>query len=294
MKILLCGAGGFIGRHLFAALRDAGHDCIAGVRQARQSGQMAIDYARDLRTDVWLPRLADVDVVINAIGVLRDTRSQPMDSLHARAPAALFNACKMAGVKKVIHVSALGVGTDINTHYFRSKLVAEQALIACGDALDYLILRPSVVYGKDGASARMFRFQARLPVHTLPMGGVQMLQPVHINDIAEACVRWLDSASGSMIVDAVGADAVSMREMLDTYRQQMGHGHALHIPVPAFMVKLAAKAGDLLPMSPLSTENLAMLDAGSTADSEPFSKLLERRPLSVHEFLAAEDQISAK
>jgi uncharacterized protein YbjT (DUF2867 family) len=296
MKILVCGANGFIGRHLLSALRQAGHECVAGVRKPSQQGDLKIDYTLDTDPGTWLPRLAGIDVVVNAIGVLRDTRKQPMAMLHAEAPAALFRACRSAGVKKIIHISALGVGTDIDTAYFRTKLVAEKVLSEFTDMPDCLILRPSVVYGPDGASAAMFRLQARMPLHTLPMGGRQMLQPVHVDDIAAACVMWLASGRGSQTVAAVGADAVSMREMLDSYRHQLGHREALHVPVPGVFVSLAARIGDWLPMSPLSTENLRMLEAGSTADKAGFAGLLGREPRSVHTFLqnAGSDQTSAK
>jgi uncharacterized protein YbjT (DUF2867 family) len=294
MKILVCGATGFIGRHLYAALQQAGHACVAGVRKASQPGQLAIDFSRDVDEATWLSRLDGVEAVVNAVGVLRDTRSQPMSHLHADTPVALFRACRQAGVKRVIHISALGVGTGINTAYFRTKQVAENALEACAGRLEYLVLRPSVVYGPDGASAAMFRLQARLPLHPLPMGGGQMLQPVHVDDLAAACVNWLSSKQGSMIVPAVGAVAVSMREMLDSYRKQMGHGRALHVPVPGVLVRMAARIGDWVPVSPLSTENLQMLNAGSTADKTAFAGLLGREPRSVHTFLDPDDQTSAK
>jgi nucleoside-diphosphate-sugar epimerase len=297
MNILVCGANGFIGRHLYKALEQAGHHCIAGVRKITRDDQIAIDYTRDIEESTWLPRLAGVDAVVNAIGILRDTRGQPMTRIHAETPIALFQACRTAGVKKVIHISALGVGSGLATQYFSTKQQAEAALVANEEQLDYLILRPSVVYGSEGASARMFRLQARLPVHTLPMGGHQMLQPVHVDDLAAACVRWLENNEASKVVAAVGSDAVNMRAMLDSYRQQMGYGKALHVPVPGLLVKLAAKCGDWVPVSPLSTDNLLMLNAGSTADKTAFARLLGREPRSVHTFLQAEatnNQTSAK
>jgi nucleoside-diphosphate-sugar epimerase len=122
-------------------------------------------------------------------------------------------------------------------------------------------------------------------LHTLPMGGRQMLQPVHVDDLAAACVKWLAGGKGTQTVAAVGADAVSMREMLDSYRQQLGYREALHLPVPGVFVSIAARIGDWLPMSPLSTENLRMLNAGSTADKAGFASLLGREPRSVHTFL---------
>ena len=285
MNILVCGASGFLGRHLSEALTAAGHTCRAGVRRKRQAGDVEIDFSRDLDPIDWLPKLAGVDIVVNAIGVLRDSSRQPMELLHAKAPAALYEACAQAGVQRVIHISALGVGSDLETMYFTTKEQGEQALQQQAGKLKYLILRPSLVYGEDGASARMFRFLAALPLHALPGGGGQLLQPVHIDDLVQACCNWLAGEDHSAIVEAAGSDVVSMRQMLDSYREQQGRGKAWHIPVPGFAVQLAAKVGDYISSSPLSSDNLKMLNAGSTTGTEEFAALLGRAPRSVHEFL---------
>lgn len=286
MKILICGASGFIGRHLLQSLQQAGHHCIKGRRTAPDADSVAIDYCRDTQPEDWLPRLQGIDVVINAIGVLRDTRRQPMDCLHACAPAALFAACAQAGVQRVVQVSALGVGSEVDTAYFRTKQVAEQALAAQDSTYRWLVLRPSVVYGEDGASAKLFRSLARLPIHGLPMGGRQLMQPVHIDDLCAAVLNWLaDPDAASVTVTAAGADVVTMAEMLASYRRQFGYRPAWQFGVPGLLVRLGARCGDLVPVSPLCTETLRMLEAGSTGDTSAFAALLGRPPRSVHDFI---------
>src|SRR5690606_15997380 len=114
-------------------------------------------------------------------------------------------------------------------------------LFALPPAVRWLNLRPSVIYGEDGASARMFRMLAALPVHGLPMGGRQELQPVHVDDVVAAVRNWLaDDTARSMTIDAAGAEVVTMRGMLDSYREQLGYRPALHIHVPGFMVRIGA------------------------------------------------------
>ena len=286
MRILICGASGFIGWHLLQSLQEAGHDCVKGQRTAREPDSVAIDYCRDLQPEDWLPRLQGIDVVINAIGVLRDTRRQPMEHLHAHAPAALFAACATAGVKRVVQLSALGVGGEVDTAYFRTKHVAEEALARHGNAYRWLVLRPSVVYGHDGASATLFRRLAKLPVHGLPMGGGQLMQPVHIDDLCAAVKNWLDDPDAqNAVVTAAGADVVSMAQMLASYRRQLGHRPAWQFGVPGLFVRLGARCGDFVPASPLCTETLQMLEAGNTGDNSAFTALLGREPRSVHSFM---------
>ena len=286
MNILICGATGFVGRHLAQALSHAGHAVFRGVRTPTQPHDIAMDFRTDVQKDVWLPRLEGISVVINAVGVLRDHPQHPMTRLHADTPKALFSACVESGVKRIIQFSALGVGRGINTPYFNTRLAAEAHLDGFPDSIRRLILRPSLIYGHDGASARMFRFLSRMPIHVLPEGGPQRLQPVHINDICDAAVRWLDDPNAkSQTISAVGADATTLRGMLDSYREQDKRPPAAHISVPTSLMRLAARIGDAIPSSPLCNDTLSMLAAGNTADSPGFAALLGRQPLSFRQFI---------
>lgn len=113
MKILVCGANGFIGAALCDGLTRAGHLVVKGVRRPAADGEIAIDCSRDVQASQWLPRLAGIDAVVIAVGILSERDSQRFDDLHQRAPAALFQACDDAGVWRVVQVSALGVETFI-------------------------------------------------------------------------------------------------------------------------------------------------------------------------------------
>ncbi len=289
MNILICGANGFVGRHLTQILRQAGHNVLRGVRRPTQPGDVAMDFRADTHKAVWLPRLEGISVVINAVGVLRDSVDKPMVSLHTETPVALFAACAESGVERIIQLSALGVGTGIDTPYFTTRQAAEDCLHLLPNTIRRLVLRPSLIYGHDGASARMFRFLARLPVHVLPMGGLQRLQPVHIDDIGQAVKCWLeDPIATTRTVATVGAEPTTLRGMLDSYRMQMQRPPAIHLTAPAMLMRFAAQAGDLIPASPLCSDTLTMLAAGNSAESADFSALLGRSPRSYRHFIAQE------
>jgi uncharacterized protein YbjT (DUF2867 family) len=286
MKILICGATGFVGRHLTTSLRATGHTVIRGVRKPTLPDDIAVDFCKDTTKEAWFPKLAGIDAVINAVGVLRDSTKQPMALLHEQTPIALFSACREAGIKRVVQVSALGVDKGIETAYFRTRRAPEAFLNALPDEIKWLILRPSVIYGEDGVSAKMFRLLAGLPIHILADGGKQRLQPVHIDDICAAVNRWLsDPDAQSQTVACVGLEATDMRGMLDSYRQQMGHSKALHLRIPSILVGLSARVGDFMPTSPLCSDTLTMLNAGNTGDATGFTKLLGRSPRSYQAFV---------
>ena len=333
MKILICGATGFIGRNLTTALREHGHTVIRGVRKPTQPDDLAVDFCQDTSKESWLIKLNHFDAVINAVGVLRDSKQQPMAVLHEQTPLALFAACKEVGIKRIVQVSALGVDQGIETAYFQTRRAPEAYLndafnmippvvrrseevpalqahherktfnpvrpepvlsVAEGrsfdsDPIKFLILRPSVIYGTDGTSAKMFRLQAKMPVQFLPAGGRQTLQPVHIDDICTAVVNWFANVNAtSQTVSCVGLDATDMRGMLDSYRQQLGYQPAWHTSVPSCLMTLTAKLGDYIPTSPLCSDTLTMLNAGNTGDATAFTKLLGREPRSFRTFLTQE------
>jgi uncharacterized protein YbjT (DUF2867 family) len=284
MNILICGASGFVGRHLTRALRETGHLVIRAVRHPLAATDIAVDFRRDTDKAVWLPRLTGIDVVVNAVGVLRDSRDNPMQALHTDTPLALFAACAEAGVRRVVHISALGVDSGVNVPYFTTRLATEQALFRL--PCPVLCLRPSVIYGEDGASAQMFRQLAKLPLHALAMGGEQTLQPVHIDDIGAAVVNWLaDQNAFSQTVSAVGAEPTTMRGMLDSYRAQFQLRPAYHLSMPRWMMFLMAKLGDFVPSSPLCSDTFTMMDAGNTAPATDFVRLLNRPPRSFRTFI---------
>lgn len=286
MNILICGATGFVGRHLTHTLREAGHTVFRGVRNPTRPNDLSIDYNADIAKETWLPRLKGITVVINAVGVLRDGKNKPMARLHAETPTALFSACAEAGVARIVHFSALGIDSGINTSYFETRKIAEVSLNNLSASIRRLILRPSLIYGDDGASAKLFRRLANLPVHFLPSGGSQTLQPVHINDICEAVTRWIDNPHApNLTLPAVGAESTTLRGMLDSYRAQTGKQPALHISVPTVLMQISARLGDQLPFSPLCSDTLTMLYAGNTAEAAPFAELLKHPPASYRSFI---------
>jgi uncharacterized protein YbjT (DUF2867 family) len=302
MNILLCGANGFIGRHLTATLTQAGHRVICGVRTINENekndrNRILIDYAQDTSAGVWQKRFkqlaafgAPIDIVINAVGVLNEQTNAPFSALHRDAPIALFDAAAMCNVKGIVQISALraehetGIHPD-STPYMRSKREADAHLAQSTCA--HLILRPSLIVGVDGDSSRLFRTLASLPVIALPGRGQQQIQPVTINDLCEAVAIWIaDQERKSTILNAVGPTAMSYKDMLQTYRDAMHLMPAIYVPIPMFLMRLSAKAAVHLPQKVLSPDTIRMLELGNTADQKPFTSHLGRAPTSSAEWFA--------
>ncbi|HEX5685203.1 MAG TPA: NAD-dependent epimerase/dehydratase family protein [Ideonella sp.] len=287
MKILVCGARGFIGRHIAAALRTAGHEVLGTVSSQPGPGELQVDFARDTKPSTWLPRLADIDAVVNAVGVLRDSSRRPMGAIHLLTPMALFAACAQAGVRRVVHVSALGIDGG-STTYAHTKLVTERQLLerSTRGELDGVVLRPSVVYGPGGASSQLFDRLSQLPVLPLPAAAVNArIQPIHVSDLAEGVARLVtDPSSGLGTINVTGPRALTLAAFIGELRAQRGRAPARIWAIPAQWTSLSARLGDALPITPWGTQTLALLSIDNTADPGPFRAVLGREAMDPSQF----------
>ena len=284
MKILIVGASGFIGRHLCARLAQDGHEIVSAGCRARGPDAVTLDYSRPVRVSELIHVVRPFDVVINSVGILVESPGRRFAAIHESGPIALFEACTLAGVGRVIQISALGAET-CSTPYFATKYETELHLASLD--VDWHILRPSVVYGPDGSAARMFRALARLPIVPLPGGGGQAMQPVHVDDIAEGVARLtLGHGRIGQTVAAVGASVTTYRDMLRSFRRGLGFAPAREFAVPRAWIEAANATVGRLPGVLLNADTWKMLEQGSTADAGPFGELLGRPPLGVEQFLS--------
>jgi uncharacterized protein YbjT (DUF2867 family) len=287
MRILVCGARGFIGHAISERLAGAGHTVLRGVREPAGGGEVAIDFTRQLTVEDWIPFLADVDVVINAVGILVERSRQTFADVHRNAPCALFEACARAGVQRVVQISALGAERG-TTGYFTSKRAADDFLMA--QPLEWQVVRPALVYGAEGGSARFFRMLASLPLTFLPGDGRQRLQPIHIDDLAEAVLRLSSPATPPhQCIELVGGEAVEYGDMLARYRAGMAFPPPLQLPGPAGAMRLMAAMAGWMPGAILTPDTWAMLQAGNTGDATATRALLGRPPRAIGRFIPADE-----
>lgn len=272
MKILLTGATGFIGGHIKAALIAAGHEVVPCSRQT------GCNFSNMTTVENWLPKLAGVDAVINAVGIIVESKDQSFDVLHRQAPAALFKACAEKGIGRVIQISALGADEAGFTAYQLSKKAADDTLRGL-DGLDWFILQPSLVYGEGSESMKMFSLLAALPVIPLVGDGQYQVQPVHVSDVVATVCQCLEpDVKTQQTLAVVGAYPLTFAEWLQKIRQNNGRKRAPLLKTPFSLMLQFANIGKFI-MPVMSPDNLKMLKAGNTADTGPITKFLGREPL---------------
>jgi uncharacterized protein YbjT (DUF2867 family) len=290
MRVLLTGADGFIGSALAVALIARGHALTLAVRDVPRMAQrwpgqqvVAVDFARDHHTDDWRPRLGGVDAVINTVGIFREQDAQTFDALHVRAPVALFEACVEAGVHRVVQVSALGAAADAPTAFLRSKHEADAAL--AGMPLSSVVVRPSLVFAAEGASARLFLQLAALPWIPLPGDGRQCVQPIHRDDLVAALVALAEAEAPPPLMAAVGPEPLTLRNYLAALRRGLGLGRARFLPIPRRAMDVVASLGAKLQSPLVDREALEMLARGNCADAGDITRVLGRPPRAAADFI---------
>jgi uncharacterized protein YbjT (DUF2867 family) len=286
MRILLLGAGGFIGRHILAELLGAGHEVVGVARSTKalhagfpQAAFAALDLARAVRAEDWSDLLAEVDVIVNAAGLLR---GPDMHAVHVAMPRALYEAATKAGIKRAVLISAISARDDVYTDYSVSKLAGEAALQS--SVLDWIILRPSLVYaeGSYGGTSLM-RGMAGLPLFVpLPGSGDFAFSPIHVRDLSHtvriACEGGL---AFHQTLEPVGPETVSLRDLLLRYRTWLGFGPARFVHIPMAFMRLLAWIGDRVGNGPISSNSLAQMVAGNAGNSDAFAKAVGFMPRSL-------------
>lgn len=290
MRILLTGATGFIGRRLASALAQAGHEVVCAVRQLPPTkppkiSYVLIDFNHARQPADWANAVAGIDVVVNAVGILRESPGRSFDAVHRSAPVALFMAATEAGAKHIVQLSALGADDQARSAYHLSKKAADDVLMSL--PVRATVVQPSLVYGPGGASAALFELFASMPVVPLPAGGRQQIQPVHIDDLIQAILVLIESPEGpSERIAMVGPHAITLQDFYAGLRRAMGfRRHAWFISVPQAVMAWVARIGKWLPGGFLDSDTLSMLERGNTSSAQRIASLLGRPPRATEAFV---------
>jgi uncharacterized protein YbjT (DUF2867 family) len=297
LRVLLTGATGLIGSAVLAALASEGHEVAAVVRGAGSADRLpsaarciVLDIGRAKAASDWLSHLAGIDAVVNCAGVLQDNPRDSTAGVHVAGAAALFAACEQAGVRRIVHVSALGVDRGATTAFAHSKLLGDQALMARD--LDWVILRPSIVLGRAayGGSA-LLRGLAALPV-VPSVSGTGPVQVVQLDDLVRTVLYFLQpTAPVRIALEIVGPERQTFDEVVLAYRRWLGRGDTRLVKVPRWISQSAFRAGDLVGLlgwrPPLRSTSRVEIERGSIGDGSEWTRLTGIVPRTLGASLAA-------
>lgn len=268
-RIVVAGGSGFVGSHLVALLAAQGHDIVVPTRrEARAQHLIMLPRVTVKVADLYdrkalVGLLQGTDVLINLVGVLHSSPDRQdrgwgpeFERAHHQLPALLASVCAECGVRRFLHMSALGAAPDGPSMYSRSKAAGEAAVLA-QPGLDVTIFRPSVIFGPEDSFLNLFAgLQKMFPV--MPLGGAETkFQPVYVGDVAQAFVNALDAHEAiGQIVELTGPDVYSLRELVRLAGAWSGHPRPV-VGLPDALARLQAFFLEFAPGGPLmSRDNL--------------------------------------
>jgi len=232
------GAFGYSGKYLAQRLLDVGCRVmtLTNSQRANPFGDRVTAHPFNFdQPDVLTESLRGVSVLYNTYWV----RFNHKRFNHASAvenTRTLFAAARAAGVRRVVHVSITNPAEDSPFEYFRGKAVLERALIESG--MSYAILRPTVLFGKEDILINNLAWALRLlPIFGVFGDGQYRLQPIHVDDLAALAVAQ-GQATENVIINAIGPETFTYRELLEMIGQIIGKPHRI-IGVPPGLGYLA-------------------------------------------------------
>ena len=261
------GGSGFIGRYVVQHLARAGWQVRVAVRRPDEAlflktagdvGQVT-PLAANIRDDRSVAAaIAGADAVVNLVGILYQSGQQRFDAVQAAGAGRVAAAAKAAGVKQVVQISAIGADAQSASGYARSKAAGEQAVKAA--FAQATILRPSIVFGpEDDFFNRFARLALLSPVLPLIGGGHTKFQPVYVADIAAAVAKVLDDSTASGKTYELGGPRLyTFHELMHLLLKEIGRRRVL-VPLPFALAKLQAVFLQLLPVPPLTVDQVRLL-----------------------------------
>ena len=278
-KVLLLGGSGFVGTYIANRLSQRGVEVTIPTRRRERTKALIIQPNVEMpeintnSEEALVELMRGKDAVINLVGILhsRDVvlpYSKDFAEAHVELPKKIVAACKKAGVRRLLHMSALGADPKGPSEYLRSKGDGEAVVMAAQGDLDVTVFRPSVIFGLGDSFLSMFAGVLRkLPFFPLGFGQARF-QPVWAADVADAYVDSLGNAAAfGQAYDLVGPRIYTLRELVD-YTAKLVNSNAKVIPLSEGWAYLQAGLMWLSPKPLMSPDNLRSMEVDSVCDGK--------------------------
>jgi NADH dehydrogenase len=263
------GGSGFVGRYAVRALARDGWRVRAACRRPDLAGHLQpmgrVGQIHPVQANLRYPEslahaVRGAETVITAVGVLAPVGRQSFEAIHVEGPRAAAKAARDAGVRRFIHVSAIGADAQSNARYARTKAAGEAAVLE--EFPGAIILRPSIVFGPEDQFFNRFASMARMsPLLPLIGGGRNRFQPIYVADLADAIAAAASGAGApGTIYEIGGPEVLTFRQLLDKTQHWAGRDRG-YFPMPFWLAKLQAVLTWPLPngLRPVTVDQVRML-----------------------------------
>ena len=287
--VLVVGGRGFIGRHIVKQLKRLGAKVVVGTRNVQHVKfnrdpvrQVSLHEIHDAQG--WVERLHGIDVVVNAVGILRQRRRETYEQVHHHAVALLAEVCEQQDIR-LVHISALGLSNPIKSRFSQSKYRGELAIINSG--ANWALIRPSLVDGEGGYGAKWFRKVAKWPIQAFPSNAKGVFAPVDVDDLGEAIAKvallMTTAEEENRIYEFGGSQKVGLNAYLELLRPDDIKQAAVKLKIPIILARLMSHLFDVLKVTPYSFGHYELLKFNNYPSVNRLKEVLGRdaKPLGL-------------
>ncbi len=288
--ILVVGGTGFVGSHLIRRMRKEGLPVRTVARnpdKAHWLEELDVEVvAGDISDKASLEKAAvGVERVVHLVGIIQEAPGATFKSVHVDGTRNLLDAAKRAGVRHFFYQSALGTRAGAKSAYHRTKWEAEELVRASG--IPYTILRPSLIYGPgDQFTIRLSEMLKHSPVLPVIGPGKSKIQPIYIDDVVSCVIKAVtcDSCLND-IYEVGGPEQLTYEEVTRAVAAAMGISRpAIHVPL-LFIKPITRVLESVLPKSPVTSDQLVMLQEDNVCSMRDIREAFGVEPLSFHQGL---------
>jgi NADH dehydrogenase len=218
---------------------------------------------------------------VHLVGIIREQPAMlaTFERIHTQGTVNVLEAAAATGVRRYLHMSALGVRPGARARYHQTKWAAEEAVRA--SPIPWTIFRPSIIYGRGDQFVNMLASMVRrYPVVPVIGSGQHRLQPVVVEHVAEAFARAVGlESSVKQTYDVGGPDTVTLTRLLDLIGATLGRARVRKLHVPLGVIRPLTRVLHRVPGYPVTPDQLLMLEEDNVADPTPFYTAFGLRPV---------------
>lgn len=283
MLVLVTGGTGFVGRNIVKLLTAHGHKVRCLVRHPDTASETddSVEFVKGDVTDLQsvVSSAEGIDAAIHLVGIIQEHGQQTFQAVHVEGTRNVVLALKEKGVKRLVHMSALGTQKDAISRYYQTKWEAEEIVRSSG--LDYTIFRPSIIVGEgDGFTTTLIDLVTKGPVVPVIGSGEYQMQPIPVEDVAACFVSALENNEHiRKTYELCGREALTFNQMLDEVMSALGISKSkVHMPmgVVSSGVRLLEKVTSKLPVT---SDQINMLQQGNTCTDNAAVNVFGRNPI---------------
>ena len=259
-RVTVFGGTGFLGRRVVKHLLEGEFSIRVASRHPERTGALFESINADINDDrSVIAAVAGVEGVVNAVSLYVESGQQTFHSVHVTGAARVARLAREEGVKHLIHVSGIGSDAGSASPYIRSRGEGEKVVRDAFPAAT--LIRPSVMFGRGDAFVGMLR---HLPAFPLFGRGRTKLQPAHVEDVAEAIARAIQTTQPRMSYELGGPRIYTYRSLLEVIARHLRRKPLL-VPTPFGLWHALASVAEMLPQPPITRNQVELMQIDSVA-----------------------------